>query len=133
MDELLMHGTVWTHEASENFWNREDCSLTNGDWSERVPRGNAVARPYAEFTTGTPISISYEPASKLFQYRYKSNAAGVTNGAPTVIRLPKRHYPKQPVVTLSFGKSLYLPDKGLLLVFDGLASNGMEQIIGVQP
>ncbi len=118
LDTELMHATVWTHEVSTDYWNQEDCSFVNSDWTERVPRADAVARPYPEFTNGEAIAFSYSPVDKHLSYSYRVDAEQTQ---PTVIRLPKRHYPQAPSVTLAFGRYEYIEDLGVLLVFDSAA------------
>jgi endoglycosylceramidase len=131
MDEVLMHGTVWTHEVSSSFWNREDCTFTNGDWSERIPRTDAISRPYPEFTNGILNAFDYDPGTHAIQMRYQVNANSL---APTVIRLPRRHYPSEPQVSLAFGSATFVEEFGVLLVNDnGALEGGQEQIIELTP
>jgi len=131
LDETQMHGTIWTHEVTNTYWNREDCSFVNGDWSERTPRADAVARPYAEFTSGEPVSFTYDTLKKRLEYHYKVRPTGEW---PTVLRLPRRHYSGAPVVKLAFGRALYVADKSLLLVYDEKdGKTPAEQVVEVTP
>jgi endoglycosylceramidase len=130
LDENLMHGTIWSHEVSSTYWNREDCSFVNGDWTERVPRADALSRPYPEFTSGAPVSFVYDSIGKRVEYKYSVRGVG---GRPTVIRLPGRHFPKEPEVGLAFGRWEHSAARSILLVYDGDAAEGAAQTVAVSP
>ena len=134
MDQLLMHGTFWGHEVTANYWNNEDCSLVNSDWTERTKSTNAVARPFPKFTSGEAISFTYNSQTREVDYSYRTIETG---GAPTVVALPARHFPHKPRVTLAFGESLYDSEKRELLVFDRICERGTgageEQVIHIAP
>ena len=134
MDELWMHGTVWNHEVTENFWNLEDCSMVDGDWTERPRFTDGIARPYPRYTSGEPVSFRYRAATHEITYRYR---IADTGGAPTEIALPGRHYPQPPGVELTFGTYRYDAQRKALLVFDGVCEGGTpvgaEQSVKIEP
>ena len=134
MDQLFMHGTVWSHEVTANYWNNEDCAFVNSDWTERTKYTNALARPFPEFSSGEIVSFSFDSQTLEVEFRYKTADTG---GAPTVIRLPLRHYPGEPQVELAFGDWSYDSERRALLVFDRScergAAVGEEQIVRITP
>lgn len=134
MDDLFMHGTIWSHEVTHTYWNNEDCAIVNGDWNERASMADNVARPYPAFTSGDWLSFSYDAESKKVEYSY---LARDTLGAPTEIVLPRRHYPTQPQVILGSGRWEYDEARSRLLVFDELcateAPEGKTQTVVATP
>ncbi len=134
LDERHMHATVWTHEVSEHYWNHEDCSFVNGDWTERTPRADALSRPYAPFTAGAPVRASYDATSRRFEYVYAYDSGA---SAPTWIRLPRRHYPQAPNVSLSFGRAHYVESLSLLVIDEQgggtLPEDGAQQTLIIAP
>jgi hypothetical protein len=48
-----------------------------------------VARPYPDRVAGDPISYDFDETSTTFTLRYRPRASA----APTLLALPKRHYP----------------------------------------
>ncbi len=135
LDELAMPATVWTHEVSRDaMWNQEDCSFVNGDWTERGPRADAVARPYAEFVNGEVKEFLYRAEEQTVMLRY---LVSEDIRQPSVLRVPLRHLSEEePEVSLTFGKSRWIADKGLLLIYenlgDGPATAGVEQLVSLQ-
>ena len=119
LDELSMHATIWTHEVStDELWNHEDCSFVNGDWSERVPRADAVARPYPEFVNGTITQFGYDEETKTVTLGYTVSG---DLSLPTVLRIPPRHLSQaEPVAEMTFGKGRWIADKGVWLLYETL-------------
>ncbi|MBM4371169.1 MAG: cellulase family glycosylhydrolase, partial [Deltaproteobacteria bacterium] len=130
MDELLLHGTIWSHEITSTYWNNEDCAFVDGTWEERPDMADPLARPYPRFTSGAPVAFTYDPLDRSVEYRY---VAEETCAAPTVLALPRRHYPAAPAVTLAFGTWEHVPETGELQVFDGPGAAGSEQVVRVDP
>lgn len=134
MDDLFMHGTIWSHEVTQSYWNHEDCAMVNGDWEERPDMADNVARPYPGFTAGDWLSFEFDTTSKTIQFKY---IARDCLGAPTELKLPHRHYPNEPQVSLSFGQWEFDAEGARLLVFDQLCEtdspDGKTQTVVVSP
>ncbi len=83
------------------YWSWEYYGDPTGSASEALatPRGVllpdkawALAQTYAQAVAGTPLSMSFDPASGRFTLEY---VPGPTHGAPTVVFVPTRiHYPR---------------------------------------
>lgn len=93
-----------------------------------------LARPYPRYTSGTGIAFDYDPVTHGLVYTYST---AETAGAPTVIALPRRHYPVEPQVSVSFGDWEYRAQQAELWVFDRLceraADAGEQQVVSVSP
>jgi hypothetical protein len=119
----LMDSTLWNYtsdnsNAHGDLWNDEDFSIFSPDQRknpENLYSGgralSAVVRPYPRFTSGTPLKLSFNPASTVFEYRYVSGALS----GDTELFIPTPHYPKGIDVKLSDGNYDYLPEKQLLI------------------
>jgi len=112
LDKTLSSYAIWCYSAdnsNENgdHWNNEDYSIYSPD-QRKNPKDinsggrtlNEVVRPYPLATAGTPLSIEFDPKTKVFQYKFKVDK---TISAGTDIFLPKYQYPKGAAVTVSGG------------------------------
>lgn len=105
LDRHLLSATLWNYCADNtnelgDKWNDEDFSVFSRDQGgARALKG--FCRPYASRTAGTPLSMSFDPASALFEFRY-GNDPGI--GAPTEIYMPACHYPSGYAATASLEK-----------------------------
>lgn len=107
-DWLLLSYTLWNYTPDNDNqhgdqWNGEDLSIfslsqqTNPlDINSGGRALEAVARPYAMATAGKPLRMSFDPATKVFEYEYEADPM-VT--APTIIFVPDFQYHGQPCVT----------------------------------
>ena len=69
-----------------------------------------LERPYPQATAGVPVSLSFDEASKLFEYRYTPRCAG----GPTEIYVPKLHYPAGYALELTGARATSKPGATLL-------------------
>lgn len=67
-----------------------------------------IIRPYPQATAGTPVSLSYDPASGRFDYSF---APDHSIAAPTSIVVPARAYPNGYDVVVTGGGSVTSPDQ----------------------
>lgn len=92
------------------FTNDEDLGTV------KVDKLRLLERTYPQATTGTPLSLSFDPDSAAFHYRYKPNAAAKGN---TEIYVPVAlHYPNGYDVTVSGAKVISKPNARMLLLQD---------------
>ncbi len=93
---------AWTRGAFEAL---VDPTLPDQGNGNRVALLRAYARPYAEATAGTPVTMSFDGANGVMRYRYAASLPG--GGAAkgdTVIRIPAINYPGGYTVTVNGGK-----------------------------
>ncbi|MCP5116387.1 MAG: glycoside hydrolase family 5 protein [bacterium] len=112
MDANLLHCTIWNYTADNtnqhgDQWNGEDLSIFSRDQQNNpddIHSGGralkAIVRPYARATAGTPLRMSFNPETRVFEFEFR-HAASVT--APTEIFVPDYQYPEGYTVTLSDG------------------------------
>jgi hypothetical protein len=112
LDKTLSSYSIWCYSAdnsNENGdrWNNEDYSIYSPDQRKNpndINSGgrtlNEVVRPYPEATEGTPLSIEFDPKTKVFRYKFKADK---TISAGTDIFVPKYQYPKGTAVTVDGG------------------------------
>jgi endoglycosylceramidase len=133
-DKMFVHGTYWTHEISAERWNKEDAGLVDGNWVERTAFTDAFSRPFPACTSGEPAEFVFDRANKQVSFKW---SAGDCGGAPTVVKLPARHFPKTPSVELSSGEWKYDGGRHELLVFDrvceGKTAKGAVQTLKIMP
>jgi hypothetical protein len=112
LDKTLSSYSIWCYSAdnsneSGDRWNNEDYSIYSPDQRKNpndINSGgrtlNEVVRPYPVATSGTPVSMDFDPQSKTFRYTFKAEKA---ISAETEIFLPKYQYSKGAVVTVDGG------------------------------
>ncbi len=112
LDKTLSSYAIWCYSAdntneSGDHWSGEDYSIYSPDQrkdSNDINSGgrtlNEVVRPYPVATSGTPVSIDFDPKSKVFRYKFKVDKA---ISADTEIFLPHYQYPKGAVVAVDGG------------------------------
>ena len=61
---------------------------------------NEVVRTYPVATSGTPLSMEFDPKSKVFRYKYRADKS---ISADTEIFLPSYQYPKGAAVSVDGG------------------------------
>jgi hypothetical protein len=104
MDENLLNCTIWNYTADNtneygDKWNEEDLSIFSRDQQadpDDINSGGraieAFVRPYAMATAGKPLHMSFDMKTRTFIYKWKPDT---TVKHPTVIFVPKVHYPKE--------------------------------------
>jgi endoglycosylceramidase len=92
----------------------------------KTPKLLALAQPYAALTSGTPRKSSYDTASHIFRYLYRTRPAGrgkrFDPGSKTTLEIPSIQYPAGYRVRVSGARVLSRPRaRGLRLVQCGHA------------
>lgn len=111
LESKFINNAYWDFSAENgSIWNEEDYSLIDDNGS---PRGLEVnVRPYLRRLTGSPVSQSFDPYSKIYNLAFE----GGPGLAPDVIYIPEMvQYPNGFAVCISDGSVKYLRDKGELL------------------
>lgn len=108
MNDLL--GALDDHLAGWAFWdyNRSDndrgFAMVRSDGSEIAHVTDTLVRPFPRATGGTLEEMHYDPATKEFTMRWRTEP-GIN--APTELWVPARHYPNGIAISLSYnGESL---------------------------
>ncbi|HDH97483.1 MAG TPA: hypothetical protein ENF73_07135, partial [Proteobacteria bacterium] len=122
------------HFASWNYWEYDrggGMHLLNPDYTE-TKWVDMLVRPYPVATAGVPLSLSFDPDTKLFTYTYRedANAEG-----PTVLFVPMRHYPEGFLVECSDpdGSWSYSWDEGSQLIEIYVNRDIEEHTITIEP
>jgi hypothetical protein len=123
VDRLLLHSTQWNYTADNSHehgdqWNREDLSIFSpddvDDPSDLDSGGRATrafCRPYVRHWAGAPQTMAFDLPSGVFTASLVREDA---IAAPTVVYVPRLHYPEVPDVTVSAGETTYEPSSQLL-------------------
>jgi hypothetical protein len=123
IEKLLLHGTQWnytadnTHEHGDR-WNAEDLSIFSPDDvanARDLDSGGralrAFCRPYVRHWAGGPQRMAFDLESGRFDAALEREA-GIE--APTIVYVPRLHYPDGPTVVVSAGETSYDPAAQLL-------------------
>ena len=102
LEATLINSTQWnytvdnSHERGDQ-WNKEDLSVWSRDDQRDAGDPNsggravgAFCRPYVQHAAGKTVRMSFDPATATFELEIESDPS-VT--APTVIYVPRLHYP----------------------------------------
>jgi endoglycosylceramidase len=85
-----------------------------------APMLATLARPYPQLVSGTPVSWSYDPITKMFSLRYSPSRADghgtFRPGAETDISVPALQYPNGYVATVVGGTVVSAPNAPILRV-----------------
>ena len=111
MDANLLNCTIWNYTADNtnergDLWNDEDLSIFSRDQqdSDDIYSGGrglaAIVRPYARKVAGEPLRMSFDLATRTFEFAWKPDPA-VT--PPTEIFVPDLQYPQGIVAEVSGG------------------------------
>ncbi|HTJ42356.1 MAG TPA: cellulase family glycosylhydrolase [Kofleriaceae bacterium] len=84
LDALGIGGAWWEYSVASELWNGEHFSIVNPDGSETAIV-DELARPYARALAGTPLSTTYDPASRRFTISFTPSG-----NAPTELAAPSR-------------------------------------------
>jgi endoglycosylceramidase len=115
LDATLATRTADTYLTSWFYWHMRS------HLPEEVETRLARVAPQA--TAGDPVSLSFDPATGAFEYRYRPDATAI---GPTTIVVPTRHYPDGYVVTVAGGAVTSAPDAGHVTV---VADPGAPEVI----
>ncbi|HUC37498.1 MAG TPA: cellulase family glycosylhydrolase [Acidimicrobiales bacterium] len=84
-DQNLLSWTYWQWKLYDDPTGGSTEALVSSDGALDKTKAQILVRPYAQAVAGTPVSMSYDPTSKVFELSY-SAAASIS--APTVVYVP---------------------------------------------
>lgn len=111
LDDLLLHSTLWNYTSDNNnqwgdLWNQEDLSIFSRDQQsnpEDLSSGgravNGFCRPYAQQTTGLPVTFFFDSKKKRVEYVFQANVSLVE----TELFIPHNHFPQPPEISVENG------------------------------
>jgi hypothetical protein len=114
LDAALINSTQWNYTVDNSHahgdqWNKEDLSIWSRD-DQRDPAdvdsgaraAGAFCRPYVQHAAGEPRRMSFDFESGRFELEVESDPSV---SGPTVIYVPRLHYPGGIKVSCSSGKT----------------------------
>jgi hypothetical protein len=122
----LLSCILWNYTPDNNNkigdrWNDEDLSIFSRDQQtnpEDVHSGGraleAAVRPYPMATAGEPLQLSFDIRKGAFEYEFRHDPE---ISAPTVVFLPRLHYPDGYLVEISDGEYQVEAEKQQLLYY----------------
>ncbi len=120
----------WNYWAYKTFNDPTGSGQTESMFSNDQDTGSVktgklalLERAYPQATAGTPISLSFDPASGNFSYSYTAEPAS----GPTVIYVPSLHYPNGYSVSVQGAQVISAPNSSNLM----LQNNGTGQTVQV--
>jgi hypothetical protein len=125
LDANLLHSTQWNYTADNNnkwgdLWNLEDLSIFSRDQqlnpNDINSGGRAIEgfyRPHFIHCAGIPLKMEFNFKDKSFNFEFDADSS---TKAPTIIYVPKIHFPNGYTVNVSEGKSIKKEDEQLLLI-----------------
>ena len=135
LDIHLLNGIQWNYTSDNcnewgDLWNLEDLSIFCRDQqidpSDINSGGRAIegfCRPYFLSCTGTPLKMEFNPKKKRFFFQFEGDTS---IKAPTVIYVPKIHYPADYKIKINEGKIEKREDEQLVLIT--INENGLHTI-----
>jgi len=122
LDERLVPWIFWTWDEHLIVDKREPPTPDN----VRTQVLDALARPYASATSGTPVSFAYDAASGTYEYSWSTARPDGTSspaGLPTTVVLPPAAYPDGYAVEVEGGRVVSEPcGRPLAIASDGGAA-----------
>ncbi|MFX1419163.1 MAG: cellulase family glycosylhydrolase [Promethearchaeota archaeon] len=125
LDANLLHSTQWNYTADNNnqwgdLWNMEDLSIFSRD-QQLDPKdinsgGRAIegfCRPHFIHCSGIPLKMEFNFKEKRFHFEFNGD---LSIKEPTIIYVPKIHYPEGYQIQVSEGKIEKNEDDQLVLV-----------------
>jgi hypothetical protein len=128
LDATLASYLIWNYRADNtnpegDHWSQEDFSIYSPDQRSNPADINSggrtlrqVVRPYPIATAGTPCSLSFDPTSGVFEYRF---SADPKVKAETVIFVPRYQYPHGYSVKVRNARYAVQRNRSRLLIMDG--------------
>jgi hypothetical protein len=123
LDAHLLHSTQWNYTSDNTHahgdqWNREDLSIYSVD-DDRDPgdpdSGGRAVRGFCRATVraaaGRPLAQRFDPATAVFELEVELDP-DVT--APTLVYLPRLHYPTGAALQVSAGVARWDRDRQLV-------------------
>ncbi|MFX1453535.1 MAG: cellulase family glycosylhydrolase, partial [Promethearchaeota archaeon] len=135
LDANLLHSTQWNYTADNNnkwgdLWNLEDLSIFSRDQQVNPDDinsgGRAIegfCRPHFVFCCGMPLKMEFNFKRKKFQFMFDGDSS---IKKPTIIYVPKIHYPEGFQVQVSKGKIEKKDNKQLVLI--KIENNGIHTV-----
>jgi endoglycosylceramidase len=110
-DPRFISWAYWQYKGWDDAWRvgifankaDEECVCFN----THSPRADALIRPYAQGTAGTPVSYSYDVTSRVMTYTYKPMT---DRSLSTEIVVPAYYAPRGYDVSVTNGQIVSLPD-----------------------
>lgn len=117
-DERLIGWQYWQYKNFDDPTTESQGSSAQSLFADdtdlstvKVEKLKLLSRTYPQATAGIPVSLSFDPDSAVFEYRYTPRTAG----GPTEIFVPVAlHYPDGYSVTVSGARVTSAADAGLL-------------------
>ena len=103
VEDNLLSCTLWNYTADNtnargDGWNDEDLSIFSRDQQDdprNIDSGGralrAVVRPYPRVTAGEPLRLTFDMASRVFEFEFRHDPQVI---APTEIFVPSFQYPQ---------------------------------------
>lgn len=123
VEDTLLDSALWVYtpdntNAHGDLWNGEDLSIYSPDQQtdpEDIYSGGralpASIRPHPRATAGQPVSLAFDLSRRAFTYTFIPDHA---ISAPTLVFIPRLHYPHGIQVRLEGGRWEYAPDDQML-------------------
>ncbi|MEW6271925.1 MAG: cellulase family glycosylhydrolase [Thermodesulfobacteriota bacterium] len=115
LDTRLVPWVFWTYD--EHIVVDKELPPTPDNLRPQVL--DALARPFASATGGTPASFAYDPGSGLYEYSWSTrrpDGSSAPAGLPTTIVIPPRAYPQGYAVDVEGGSVTSSPCAAVLAV-----------------
>jgi hypothetical protein len=125
LDANLLHSTQWNYTADNtnewgDQWNLEDLSIFSKD-QQQNPRdinsgGRAIAgfcRPHFIRCAGKPLKMEFNMKEGTFIFEFEAVSS---IKAPSVVYIPKIHYPKGFKIEFSQGSLIKSEDEQIVLI-----------------
>lgn len=135
LDTHILHATQWNYTADNNnewgdLWNLEDLSIFSRD-QQTDPNdinsgGRAIegfCRPHFVHCAGTPLKMEFNIIQGTFIFEFDGESS---INAPTIIYVPKIHFPNGYEISISEGKIEKKHDEQLVLI--NISENGIHSV-----
>jgi hypothetical protein len=136
LDNNLLNGTQWNYTSDNcnewgDLWNLEDLSIFSRDQqidsNDINSGGRAIegfCRPHFLSCAGIPLKMEFNLKKKRFYFQFDGETS---INVPTVIYIPKIHYPDGYKIAINEGKIEKREDEQL--AFITIKQNGLHTII----
>jgi hypothetical protein len=125
IDANLLHSFLWNYTSDNvndwgDLWNLEDFSIFSNDQQtdpENIDSGGRAiegfCRPHLLYVAGTPLEMKFIQKKREFVFEFDVDKSLT---APTVVFVPRIHYPTGYTVELTFGEFNRDAEKQLLYI-----------------
>ncbi len=123
-DAAMMPWMFWSYTRYITSYNSDESALLPAtDENVNHEMLAALARPYPQLVSGTPLRWSFDPGTKVFAMRYSSRRADGRSafpaGAETAVSVPALQYPRGYTATVTGGRVASPPNAPVLRVRAG--------------